>query len=191
VSQFKHEWYQYKCKTLRQEGAAQFDKLAAWIEEQAAIARCETAHAPALAAAAVFPASTSVAPPQNAPPATSNVAPLQTNTPPAPSQNQENWNRGRVWCVVCKVNQHPTYACETLSQNEFQSLTPKAQRDTVKGECFICLGRLKHKMKDCSDKGPACRGCRQRHDPRLKCNPPKQDSSPSSWGRNPRNSNAA
>ena len=184
------------------DGAVPFDRLASWIERQANIARSEATQVSStvlssqpVGTANVAPvpqtSSTSVVPLQNTSPAIRNVAPSQTNTQPASSQNQGAWNRGRVWCVACKVNGHPTYACETLSQDEFQSLDPQAQRNRVKGECFICLGRLKHNMRDCSDKGPACRSCRQRHDPRLKCNPPKQDSSPSSGGRSLRSSNAA
>ena len=129
--------------------------------------------------------STSVVPLQNTSPAISNVAPSQTNTRTASSQSQNAWNRENVRCVICKVSTHPTYACGTLSESGFQSLTAGEQREKVKGACFICLGELKHPTGrgECPGR-QYCNDCRQQHHLKLHCNPPKRNSSSSGWGRN-------
>ena len=178
------------------DGAVPFDRLASWIERQANIARSEATQVSStvfssqpVGTANVAPvpqtSSTSVVPLQNTSPAISNVAPSQTNTRTASSQSQNAWNRENVRCVICKVSTHPTYACGTLSESGFQSLTAGEQREKVKGACFICLGELKHSSGrgECPGR-QYCHDCRQQHHLKLHCNPPKGKSSSSGWGRN-------
>ena len=165
-AQLKHEWFHYKCKILRQEGAVPFDKLATWIEEQAAIARCETAHAPALMAATVLPASTSVASALNTP----SVA-QPTYLPPSRRTDLQS----QVPCRVCHRTGtgHDIAGCPT-----FQRMSPTEQRSL--GVCFKCLnpacnefgskckgnGKLK---EHCTCRGRQSDGRRAAHNEAMKC----------------------
>ena len=180
-SQLRHEWYQHKCKTLRQEGAVPFGKLADWIEEQAAIARCETADTPALTAATVPIQNTS---------RISNAASSQSaSRRPHSNDSHDTSQATRAFCKHCQTEGHQLRNCDIFAQLDVQ-----VQRQIIYGLCWLCLERSSHEFKKCPEKDSASHrcGCGTNHNSAIKCAAVARGQFPSaSRGGRPSNYNRA
>ena len=185
--ELNREWYKYRLANGLHEDPVPFKHFVDWIRYQSKV---ELGRRKQDAKAIRTASSTPSAASQITTPVTTNAAPLQTNTRTALPQSQNAGSREKVRCVICRVSTHHTYACETLSESWFQSLSAGDQREKVRGACFTCLGELKHPMgRDECPVRQSCDDCRQKHHLKLHCNPPKRNSSSSAWGRDRPSSN--